>query len=120
MKTIKWISELKIGDKFVVSDDYGIDYYYVHTVTKITNKQIVTREGGRFWKENGRQVGAGGWHINYMKQIDDQVLAQLLKQKLKRILKSLNVDKFSDEDAKALYDYLLVTIIKKYYNKEPK
>lgn len=106
MQDNKWIKELKVGDKFIIREQYGKGLKS-YTVTKITNTQIVS-ENMRFWKaKNGRMVGSMGWHIAYMEQLTEDAKNDLLRQKIQYLILHIDYNKISIEQLRNVYNFLI-------------
>lgn len=92
----KWIEELKVGDKFAVDHGrYGKTEYYIHTITKITLKQIITDMGYSFWKEKGQQVGHDKWHNINMEVITEKIRDWIFRNNVKNLIRMTNLDKLN-------------------------
>lgn len=102
----EWLKQLKVGDKFAVGEHIGDDYYS-YTIAKMTNKQFVTADGQRFWKESGKMVGGSdGFYFPRMEQITDQIKEQLARQKVRRMLKDLELKKLNFGQLYKIYTVL--------------
>lgn len=63
------LADIQAGDQVVWhASDYGVyGDYRLLTVTKVTPKQIVVGDNRRYWRENGKEVGAGSsYHWTYL------------------------------------------------------
>jgi hypothetical protein len=105
MNDKSWINELKVGDRFVT--DHRYDGIIVHTVAKITNKQIVTEKGSRFWKIQGKSADGGLWDRTFMRQITDEIRSQLFRQRMKVMIKNIDVDKLSTGQLERIREAIL-------------
>lgn len=89
----KWVEELRVGSQFVTEHRY--DGTTLHTVAKITDKQIVTDRGCRFWKKNSKSTGGGVWDRDWMQQLTEEKRNQLFRQRMKKMIKDVDVNKLS-------------------------
>lgn len=57
------LENLKVGDKIFYDGGYG--RIGIVTISRLTSKQIIIKDGRKFWKDGGRIVGAGShyWSI---------------------------------------------------------
>lgn len=100
----EWILKLKVGDKFVIRDQYGSGLT-IHKVTKITEKQIVSSPL-RFWKNNGRAVGSSGWYTVNMEELDDNARTDLIRQRVRNMAHKINYNELSLDQLNKIYDAL--------------
>lgn len=99
----EWLKQLKVGDEFVVGEHIG-DNYYRYTIAKMTDKQFMTEDGQRFWRENGKQVGgADRFYFPIMEQITDQVKEQFSRQKVRQMIGKLELKKLNIEQLDKIY-----------------
>jgi hypothetical protein len=101
MNDKEWLSQMKVGDKFVTGEHIG-SKYFVHTIKKITDKQFVDKDDNRYWRANGKSLSGDEWFHSYMMPITPEVEAQLGRQKVRRLIENLKLSELNYDQIKKL------------------
>lgn len=105
MEAIRDLTNVKVGDKFMVERDYGFrgHYYVLAACTKVTPTQIEV-DGDRYRKKDGKMVGG----YNYLYVPDSKVLALGQAYIKARWFENMNWNSFTDQQKAEMYDIVQV------------
>lgn len=75
-----WLADLKTDDKVAVQ---GRIRDCIDTVLKVTNTQIVLKNGDRFNRTTGYSIGSGSWNSAQITPVTDEIRIEVLLRKYK-------------------------------------
>lgn len=82
-----WLGALKVGDK-VATRRRG--EHFIRTVTKVTPRQIVTNNGGRYRRDNGRSIGETSFTAEWLYPVTDEISAEVEHRTLSARLSAMD------------------------------
>lgn len=114
------LENVKVGDFVVLRGSYAHDDC-LRKVERVTKSQILVNKR-RFWKKNGRIVGAGIWSYAYIRPATENDIERLKKIKQKNellaFIRNVGLDNLSLESLQTICDVVKKEISNSAYKRE--
>lgn len=96
----EFLNDLKVTDKVGVYSMYNLG---IATVFRVTKTMIITKNDGRYKKDNGRLVGGDSWSMTRLTELTPEFLEAFYTQQfLRRIRHAISNDKLKELNSKEL------------------
>lgn len=114
------LENVKVGDFVVLIGGYAHDDYLIK-VERVTKSQILA-DKRRFWKKNGRIVGAGIWCYDYIRPATENDIERIKKinqkNELLAFIRKADLDNLSLESLQTICDVVKKEISNRSYKRK--
>lgn len=91
------LSNVKVGDTLAYFDNFH--GWMSATVARLTKKQIITKDGRRWWRVSGTLVGASGYNTPSLRVMTWDIVAKVQAGRARRIVSNIAHQTLTDEQA---------------------